>query len=90
MDINCLLLEGGSIVNGYFQRVDVIDELSLVVAPIIAEADDKPLFMDSIASDFKLEEIKQYDDGVWMNYKRKKGGLLNERQKGIFSDRAYR
>ena len=71
MDINCLLLEGGSIVNGYFQRVDVIDELSLVVAPIIAEADDKPLFMDSIASDFKLEEIKQYDDIVWMNYVRK-------------------
>ncbi len=70
MGINCLLLEGGSIVNGYFQRADVIDELSLVVAPIIADGNDKPLFMDSIASDFKLKEIKQYDDVVWMNYKK--------------------
>lgn len=71
MGISNLLLEGGSIVNGYFQRVDVIDELSLVVAPMIADADDKPLFMDSIAAEFKLKEIKQYDDVVWMNYKRK-------------------
>ncbi|MBQ8636687.1 MAG: dihydrofolate reductase family protein [Clostridia bacterium] len=71
MDINSLLLEGGSIVNGYFQRADVIDELSLVVAPIVADAEDKPLFMDSTLSEFKLKEIKQYDDVVWMNYIRK-------------------
>ena len=71
MGINSILLEGGSIVNGYFQRVDVIDELSLVVAPIVADAEDKPLFMDSTLSEFKLKEIKQYDDVVWMNYKRK-------------------
>ena len=71
MGINSILLEGGSIVNGYFQRSNVIDELSLVVAPIIADIKDKPLFMDSILSEFKLKEIKQYDDIVWMNYIRK-------------------
>ncbi len=71
MGINSILLEGGSIVNGYFQRSNVIDELSLVVAPIIADIKDKPLFMDSILSEFKLKEIKQYDDVVWMNYIRK-------------------
>ena len=71
MGINCLLLEGGSIVNGYFQRAGVIDEISLIVAPIIADAEDKPLFMDSTSDDFKLKEIKQYDDIVWMNYIRK-------------------
>lgn len=70
MDINCLLLEGGSIVNGYFQRAGVIDELSLVVAPVVADADDKPLFMDGIASAFELKEIKRQDDVVWMNYKK--------------------
>lgn len=70
MGINSILLEGGSIVNGYFQRAGVIDELSFVVAPIIAEAEDKPLFMDSKASDFKLKKIEQYDDVVWMNYKK--------------------
>ena len=71
MGINSILLEGGSIVNGYFQRANVIDELSLVVAPIVADAEDKPLFMDSTLSEFKLKEVKQYDDVVWMNYIRK-------------------
>jgi len=72
MGIDSILLEGGSIVNGYFQRAGVIDELSLVVAPIIADAEDKPLFMNSTLSDFKLKEIKQYNDVVWMNYIRKR------------------
>jgi len=71
MDINCLLLEGGSIVNGYFERAEIIDELSLVVAPVIADANDKPLFMNSTVSDFELKEIKQYDNVVWMKYIRK-------------------
>mgnify|MGYP003290364475 CR=1 FL=1 len=70
VDINYILLEGGSIVNGYFQRAGVIDELSLVVAPIIADTDDKPLFMNSAVSDFELKEIKRYDDVIWMKYKR--------------------
>lgn len=75
--INSILLEGGSIVNGYFQRADAIDELSLVVAPIVAYAEDKPLFMDSNLSEFRLKEIKQYDNIIWMNYIRNKV-LLNE------------
>ena len=67
-----LLLEGGSIVNGYFERAGVIDELSLVVAPIVADAEDKLLFMSSTVSDFELKEIKQYNSSViWLNYKRK-------------------
>ena len=60
MDINCLLLEGGSIVNGYFQRADVIDELSLVVAPIIAYTEDKPLFMDSTLQMFPFYQRQRY------------------------------
>ena len=71
MGINSILLEGGSIVNGYFERAGVIDEISLVVAPIVADAEDKPLFMDNTLSEFKLKEIKQCDDVVWMNYIRK-------------------
>ena len=72
MGINSILLEGGSIVNGYFERAGVIDELSLVVAPIVADAEDKPLFMSGTVSDFELKEIKQYANSViWLNYKRK-------------------
>lgn len=68
-----LLLEGGSIVNGYFERADMIDELSLVVAPAVADAQAKPLFMDSSIADYDLKEIKQFDNSVvWMNYKRRK------------------
>mgnify|MGYP002645012437 CR=1 FL=1 len=72
MGMNFLLLEGGSVVNGYFQRADAIDELSLVVAPIIADADDKPLFIESIASYFELKESKQCDNVIWVNYVKSK------------------
>ena len=67
-----ILLEGGSIVNGYFERADLIDELSLVVAPVIADENSKPLFMDSDIADYELIETKQYDNSVvWLNYRRK-------------------
>ncbi len=69
--INKLLLEGGSAINASFLYADVIDELSLVVAPVIATRADKSLFEYSKITDFELKEIKQYDNGVvWMNYKR--------------------
>lgn len=67
-----LLLEGGSIINGSFQRADVIDELSLVVAPILADKNDKPLFMDSTISNFELTKSENKDGNLVLNYKRKK------------------
>ena len=42
--IKRLMLEGGSIINGAFLKADTVDELSLVVAPTSADADDEPLF----------------------------------------------
>lgn len=66
-----LLLEGGSIINGAFQRADAIDELSLVVAPVIADKHDKPLFMDSTLSDFELVSAESIEGNVVMKYKRK-------------------
>ncbi len=70
--INTLLLEGGSAINASFLYADVIDELSLVVAPVIATRSDKSLFEYSKITDFELKEIKQYDHGVvWLNYRRK-------------------
>lgn len=72
-----LLLEGGIIVNGYFQRADVIDELSLVVAPVTGEKDDKPLFMDSVISDFEVVNVKSENGVVVLNYLRKGKRALN-------------
>jgi riboflavin biosynthesis pyrimidine reductase len=68
--IQTLLLEGGSILNGAFQRCGVVDELSLVVAPMVANTGDKPLFMDSTMAAFRLQEAKTTDGVVWMHYKR--------------------
>ena len=66
--INKLLLEGGSILNGAFQRAGVIDELSLVVAPIVADAEDKPLFMDSAMENYSLEDVQYRNGSLWLNY----------------------
>ena len=66
-----LLLEGGSIVNGYFQKAGVIDELSLVVAPVVADKDDKPLFSNSVIENYQLADCKAYKNSVvWLNYKK--------------------
>ncbi len=69
--INTLLLEGGSILDGAFAEADVIDEISLVVSPVIAETDDKPLFMKSKLYAYTLANVKEYDGSVlWLNYKK--------------------
>lgn len=68
--IRKLLLEGGSIINGAFLRAGMVDELSLVVSPAIADKDDKPLFMDADMTDFRLISAETLDDGaVWMRYR---------------------
>lgn len=67
--INKLLLEGGSILNGAFQRSGVIDELSLVVAPMVAGAEDKPLFADGALESYSLEDVQYRRGDLWLNYK---------------------
>ena len=67
-----LLLEGGSIINGAFERASVMDELSLVVAPVIAGKDSKPLFMDSYIANFELVKAEDINGNLVLNYKRNK------------------
>ena len=67
-----LLLEGGSILNGAFLRAGAVDELSLVVAPVIAGKDSKPLFMNSDVSNFSLSEAKSENDNLILSYKANK------------------
>ena len=66
-----LLLEGGSIINGAFIRADAIDELSLVVAPVVADKESKPLFMDGNLKNFQLTNSKNENGNVLLCYKRK-------------------
>lgn len=71
-NINKILLEGGSIINGAFMEENLIDELSLVIEPITGNSNDKPLFMESNITEFTLKEIKKYDnDIIWLNYIKK-------------------
>lgn len=69
--INKLLLEGGSIINGSFKLADAVDELSLVVAPVVADSDSKPLFKDSTITDFTLADSYTKNDVVVLRYKRR-------------------
>lgn len=66
------LLEGGSIINGHFLRADCVDELSLVQAPMTADADSKPIFTEGKVYDFELISAEQKDGIFVMNYKRNK------------------
>lgn len=66
-----LLLEGGSIINGAFERAGVVDELSLVVAPVIADKDAKPLFMNADIANFRLVRAENENGNLVLNYQRK-------------------
>ena len=67
--IKTLLLEGGSILNGAFQRAGVIDELSLVMDPVVG-GKGKPLCMDSKVEEYRLVDSKNHDGILWLNYKK--------------------
>ena len=67
---NSLLLEGGSIINGAFERAGVVDELSLVVSPVIAGKGSKPLFMDSDIASFELIKAENENGNLVLNYKK--------------------
>ena len=67
--IKKLLLEGGSIINGAFLRAGAVDNISQVIAPIVADKDDKLLFFDSSLTEFRMLECKNMKDGsVWIWY----------------------
>lgn len=70
--IEKLLLEGGSVLNGAFARADVIDELSLVYAPVAADSAGKPLFDDGVMTDYRLKSVQQKDGALWLRYKKVK------------------
>jgi len=62
--IEKLLLEGGSLINGSFQRIGVVDELSLVVAPVISGADGRILFDEGVFESYKFEAANIDKNGV--------------------------
>lgn len=68
--IKQLILEGGSFINGAFLKADAVDELSLVVAPVTADAEDKPLFYGCASHPFTGASAKVMSSGdVWQRYR---------------------
>ena len=53
-------------------RADAVDEVSLVVAPVIGDGDGKPLFMDSHICSFELIESRNENGCLILKYKRSK------------------
>ena len=68
------VLEGGSIINGSFIRTDCVDEISVVQAPVTADKDSKPLFLEGESVAFELKELEKRDGAVVMRYLRPSDG----------------
>lgn len=70
-NIHTLLLEGGSVLNGAFEREGLIDELSLVTAPLTASAEDLPLFDGGISEAYTLISAERAGrTAVWLRYRK--------------------
>ena len=71
-NIKTLLLEGGSIIDGAFLLASLVDELSLVLTPMIGNTNDKPLFYESIETCFALNKVEKLDDKtIYLHYLKK-------------------
>ncbi len=68
-NIDTLLLEGGSIINGAFLKENLVDELSLVYVPLLADKNDKPLFYDSEIKNFELISTNKINNCIYTRYK---------------------
>lgn len=67
-NITKLLLEGGPTLNTAFLKANAIDEVSIVVAPLIAENIDKPMFLESEIKDVTMANYNKEDNFVTYNY----------------------
>ena len=76
--IKKLLLEGGGKINGSFLAADLIDELSVLVAPIADGSSGTPSLFDAragtgLARRLKLVSVeKRAGDLLWLRYTRKR------------------
>ena len=75
--IKTLLLEGGGKINGSMLRVGLIDELSLLVAPVADGSSGTPALFDTLdpaspdppGARWKLQSIeRRADDIIWLRY----------------------
>ena len=69
--IDKMLLQGGPKLDGAFIKEDLIDGISIIIAPCISEGGDT-LFNPSKYAEFKLVEFKQLSNSnMWLRYVKK-------------------
>jgi len=69
--IDKMLLQGGPKLDGAFIKDDLIDGISIIIAPCISEGGDT-LFNPSKYAEFKLVEFKQLSNSnMWLRYVKK-------------------
>lgn len=74
--IELLLLEGGGFLNWSFQQEDLIDELSLIIAPLADGSQNTVTLFEKAdylppkaVAKFNLQEVQRIKgDGVWLKY----------------------
>jgi 2,5-diamino-6-(ribosylamino)-4(3H)-pyrimidinone 5'-phosphate reductase len=76
--IRKLLLEGGGSINGSFLEADLIDELSILVAPVADGSIGTPTLFDAsargVAHSLTLKSVEKRKGGiVWLRYKVRHG-----------------
>jgi 2,5-diamino-6-(ribosylamino)-4(3H)-pyrimidinone 5'-phosphate reductase len=76
-EIKTLLLEGGGNINGSMLRAGLIDEISLLVAPVVDATNGTPALFDAIGpvangapgARWKLKSMeRRADDIIWLRY----------------------
>lgn len=78
--IDRLLLAGGAVMNASLLQAGLIDELSVLVAPVVDGGDGAPLFRrggilpDAAPAAFNLRDVKRLEgDGLWLRYLKQEG-----------------
>lgn len=82
-NIKTLRIDGGGHVNGSFLKAGLIDEFSLVLAPVADGTIGQPTVFEAEegfgrrkATQFKLKSVKRiYQDFLWLRYLVTKGGV---------------
>ena len=69
--IETILLEGGPIISQSFLMENLIDEISLIICPLVG-GKGETLFLDGKIVEYNLEETEKIKDGnIWVYYKKK-------------------
>ena len=66
-----MLLEGGPIIDQSFLMNNCVDEISLIICPLIG-GKGETLFLDGKIVEYNLKETEKIKDGnIWVYYKKK-------------------